>query len=134
MPQVEQEDKLTAEKQLQKKKMEELSRKRGELFRNQQTARQSGPARDHTDSMVRCPHCNRTFAEAPAERHIPGCGERTRAAADRAKNKARRWNVAELYFFVIHNIKTDRLTACPGVGVIGDRRSEIFFRRSVCCV
>lgn len=45
---------------------------------------------DEVDSdLVKCPHCNRTFNEASAERHIPLCAERQRNAAARQQNKKR---------------------------------------------
>lgn len=45
---------------------------------------------DEIDSdLVKCPHCNRTFNEASAERHIPLCAERQRNAAARLQNKKR---------------------------------------------
>lgn len=107
--QSEKEDQRAAEK-LQKKK-DAWRRKHDALVRNVRAARAvqrhlaaGGSVRDlppeldaagqdpddEVDSdLVKCPHCNRTFNEASAERHIPLCAERQRNAAARQQNKKR---------------------------------------------
>lgn len=47
------------------------------------------PDPDADSDLTKCPHCQRTFNEAAAERHVPLCAERQRAAAARQANKRR---------------------------------------------